>query len=52
MFKENIDGYRIGNGKLEIDVSGFDQGMYLMKITVPEYNDQLYRVGKLNISRR
>ena len=52
MFRENIDGYRMGSGKLEIDVSGFDQGMYLMKITVPEFDNQLYRVGKLNITRR
>ncbi len=52
MLRENIKGYNIANGRLELDVAHLVEGMYLMKITVPEYNNMLYRVGKLTIKRR
>lgn len=52
MLRRNIKGYTISNGRLELDVANLVEGMYFVKITVPEYNNMLYRVGKLTIKRR
>ena len=49
MIKKRINPYTLNGNELEIDVSSFDQGLYIIRVTVPEYNDQAYKVGKLTI---
>lgn len=48
---ELLDSINLGNGIRKIDVSDLSSGIYVVKISVPSYQDQLYKVGKIIIQK-
>ena len=49
---ELLDSINLGNGTKKIDVSSLSAGIYLVKISVPSYQNQLYKVGKIIIKNQ
>lgn len=49
---ELLDSINLGNGTKKIDVSNLSAGIYLVKISVPSYQNQLYKVGKIIIKNQ
>lgn len=52
VFSEVLNSTNLGNGVRKVDVSNLSSGLYLVKITVPSYQNQLYKIGKLIINGR
>ncbi|MGB3465263.1 MAG: T9SS type A sorting domain-containing protein, partial [Cyclobacteriaceae bacterium] len=49
---ELLDSTNLGNGTRQIDVSDLSEGIYMIKISVPSYQNQLYKVGRIIINNR
>ncbi len=49
VLSERLDSFNLGNGTRQFDISNLSNGIYLIKITVPEFQNQLFRVGKVII---
>lgn len=52
VIRERLNSQNLGNGTRRLDVSTLSSGLYLIRVYVPEYQDQLYKVGKLMINGR
>ena len=50
VYSEVINSSNLGNGVRKIDVTNLSSGLYVIKITVPSYHDQLYKIGKVIIN--
>jgi len=47
---EILDSITLGNGIKRIDISDLSSGIYVVKISVPSYQNQLYKVGKVIVN--
>ena len=52
VYNEEINSSNLGNGVRKIDVTNLSSGLYVVKITVPSYQNQLYKIGKIVINGR
>jgi len=47
VLSERLDSINLGNGTRKMDISHLSPGIYLVKITVPSFQNQLFKVGKI-----
>jgi len=51
VISEEINSINLGNGIKRLDVSGISPGIYLIRVKVPEFDNQLIRTGKVIIGQ-
>ena len=50
VLRENLSNHNVSGGRKQIDIQSLNQGMYLIRVTIPELENQVYYTGKLIIN--